>query len=170
MENVMLKPREHEQVDESFISNPKYALSLTHKFRLPREVVWAGLKDADTWTKWLPLNKVTWTSPEPFAVGTTRTVEFSGQEADEYFFVWEEGFRMAFRFSRSSVPVAAFAEEYSLRDVEGGCLLTLKSAVKTNGLVRVALKPFLRVILKHSLRKMEHHLQKNLQYYVEENS
>ncbi|HVL00031.1 MAG TPA: SRPBCC family protein [Dongiaceae bacterium] len=157
----MLKRRVHETVDASIFAEPKYVWSVSHTFKLPRNIVWAALKDADTWTKWLPLDKVIWTSSQPFSVGTTRIVEFAGQQAGEYFFGWEEGYSMAFRFTESKVPFDAFAESYSLRDVPGGCELTLKHAAKTNAFALLAIKPVARVALKQGMKKLEKYLLAN---------
>lgn len=163
----MLKRRIHENVDASIFNNPKYVWTVSHTFRLPRSILWAALKDADTWPRWMPLDKVTWISPAPFSVGTTRTVEFAGQTAGEYFFGWEEGYSMAFRFTESSVPFAAFAESYSLQDVPGGCELTLKHAAKANGLILLAIKPAARMALKLSMKRLEKYLLENRKQFEE---
>lgn len=157
----MFKRRIHESVDASIFDESKYVLNVSHKFNLPRDIVWAALKDAQTWTKWLPLDRVIWTSPKPFSIGTTRTVKFVGQEAHEYFFGWNEGYSMSFCFTESSVPVDVFAERYSLRDVDGGCELTLTNAVKTNELVLMTLKPVIRFLLKQSMKRFEKYLLAN---------
>lgn len=162
----MFKLREQEKVSKDFLKDENYAISVVYSFQLPREVVWAGLRDDETWTKWLPIEKVTWTSPEPFTVGTTRTVVIAGKEVDEYFFDWEEGFLMAFRFDRSGAPVKAFAEEYRLRDVANGCELTLTSAVKANKFGQKIFRLLAKTILLKSLRKFDRHLQKHIDRYT----
>jgi hypothetical protein len=84
--------------------------------------VFACLLDGAAWPRWVPvITKVTWTSPRPFSVGTTRTVDMrGGLSADEHFFAWEPDRRMAFYFTRSSMPVDAFAEDYQLIDLGDG--------------------------------------------------
>lgn len=86
------------------------------------EQVFACLLDGEAWPRWVPvIRKVTWTSPRPFAVGTTRTVDMrGGLSAEEHFFAWEDGRRMAFYFTRTSMPVDAFAEDYQLTDLGDG--------------------------------------------------
>lgn len=87
----------------------------------PKGVVWNALLDAKAWTEWLPITKVEWTSPKPFSVGTTRTVEIGKNIVDETFIIWEEGSRMAFRYDRSGFPVTAGVEDYHITDAPGGC-------------------------------------------------
>ena len=86
----------------------------------PKEVVWNALLDPQAWTEWLPITKVEWTSPQPYGVGTTRTVEIGDNIVDETFIIWEEGSRMAFRFDRSGFPVTAGVEDYHVVDAPGG--------------------------------------------------
>ena len=68
--------------------------------------VFAALEDAAAWPKWAPaIKKVTWTSPKPFGLGTTRTVDLvAGMVAEEEFIGWEPNRRMAFYFTRTSMP------------------------------------------------------------------
>lgn len=116
------KLKQHKSVAGEYLATAKQS-SVVHKFPFPAEMVWKALLDPVAWTEWLPITKVTWTSPEPFAVGTTRTVEIGPQIVEETFFIWEEGRRMAFRFERSSLPISAAVEDYEIRDVRGGCEL-----------------------------------------------
>ncbi len=114
-------PKQHTAVGEDYLAAAKG--SALHRFPFPASAVWAALLDARAWTEWLPITKVTWTSPQPFGVGTTRTVEVGPQVIEETFFAWEEGSRMAFRFERSTLPVSAAVEDYRIVDVPGGCEL-----------------------------------------------
>lgn len=84
--------------------------------------VFAALEDAAAWPKWAPaIKKVTWTSPKPFGLGTTRTVDLiGGMVAEEEFIGWEPNRRMAFYFVRTSMPADAFAEDYVLTDLGDG--------------------------------------------------
>lgn len=113
-------PKAHKPVGEDFLATAKQS-SVVHKFPFPTAMVWKALLDPVAWTEWLPITKVTWTSPEPFGVGTTRTVEIGNEIVEETFFAWEEGRRMAFRFEASTLPVSAAVEDYRLVGVDGGC-------------------------------------------------
>lgn len=117
------EPKQHEKVGEEFLSADTTPPDASHRLPFPPEVVWAALLDGKAWTEWLPLTKVTWTSPEPFGPGTTRTVEAGGAAIEETFYAWEEGQRMAFRFERSPLPIKAGAEDYRVVPAPGGCEL-----------------------------------------------
>jgi hypothetical protein len=57
----------------------KLARSPNEKWRASAEQLFAALEDGPSWSKWVPLIRdVTWTSPKPFAKGTTRTVTLVG--------------------------------------------------------------------------------------------
>lgn len=112
----------HKPVGEDYLAAAKQS-SAVHRFPFPPQMVWNALLDDRAWTEWLPITKVTWTSPKPFGAGTTRTVEVGDQKIEETFFAWDEGKRMAFRFERSTLPVSAAVEDYRVVPVEGGCEL-----------------------------------------------
>ena len=66
---------------------------------------------------------MTWTSPEPYGVGTTRTVRaLRGLSViDEHFFRWEEGRRHSFYATQTSAPLwRSFAEDYLVEPVSDG--------------------------------------------------
>lgn len=113
--------RDHKTVGEAYLAGAP--APVVHAFPFPPGAVWAALLDADAWTRWLPITKVTWTSPRPFGVGTTRTVEIGAQVVEETFFAWEDGRRMAFNFTRSSLPLSAAIEDYRVVATPGGCEL-----------------------------------------------
>ena len=101
------------------------------------EQLFEVLADAESWPHWATvITKVTWTSPEPRGVGTTRTVSMRGGiVGDEEFLAWEPFTHMAFRFNEStSNAIAAFAEDYRVVETAGGCHLTWVMAMKPNGL------------------------------------
>jgi carbon monoxide dehydrogenase subunit G len=94
------------------------------------------LSDAESWPHWASvITKVTWTSPEPRGIGTTRTVHMRGGiVGDEEFLAWEPFCHMAFRFNRASTnSIAAFAEDYRVVETPGGCHLSWVMAMKPNG-------------------------------------
>jgi hypothetical protein len=117
----MPKLRAHTKVGEDYLAGATARAS--HAFALPASAVWASLLDAKAWTEWLPITKVTWTSPQPFGVGTTRTVDIGKQSVEEVFFAWDEGSRMAFYFERSTLPVSAGIEDYRVVSTANGCEL-----------------------------------------------
>lgn len=110
----------------------------------PAAVVFRILEDGPSWKAWLNLD-VDWTSERPFGVGTTRTVTGpGGLRIEEFFVAWEDGCRMAFRFDRATMPVAAFAEDWSVRPTgDDSCELVWSYAYDWTGpLAAVAAKAF----------------------------
>lgn len=117
----MPRLRDCKDVGEDYLAGANAKAS--HAFSVPAEAVWAALLDAKAWTEWLPITGVTWTSPQPFGVGTTRTVDIKQNKVEEYFFAWEEGRRMAFRFVRATLPLSAGVEDYRVVPTATGCEL-----------------------------------------------
>ncbi|MHA3022235.1 SRPBCC family protein [Mycobacterium sp. BMJ-28] len=135
-----------EQVDLDFISEAPFRFVSTVDLAITPEQVFEVLADAQSWPHWATvITKVTWTSPAPYGVGTTRTVHMRGGiVGDEEFLSWEPHSHMAFRFNQASTTaIAAFAEDYWVvpttdADVAagatpGGCNLTWVMAMKPNG-------------------------------------
>lgn len=91
-------------------------------------------EDPAAWDAWAGA-KVTWTSPRPFGVGTTRTVGLGPITAYEEFLIWDAGERLTFHFVAASSPCfAAFVEDYRVRDLGGGrCALEWSMAFELNG-------------------------------------
>ncbi len=104
-----------------FSSAPVYLVNEAKTTATPDEV-FRSLKDPQSWSRWAPaITNVTWTSPEPFGVGTTRTVEMiQGMVGEEVFVAWEDARRMAFIFTRANMPARAFGEEWTVEPLPGG--------------------------------------------------
>jgi len=124
--------------------------------------------DPASWPRWVPgIGSVHWTSPQPFEVGTTRTVVFwGGMEVYELFSRWEDGREMAFHFTGTNQEVwRSFGEHYLVDDLgDGRCRLTWTMAFETTGpaakvfpLLRWMLAPtmgFYLALLKRYCRKL----------------
>jgi len=131
-----------ERVELSFIQSAPFRFSNSVDLAITPEQLFEVLADADAWPRWAKvITKVTWTSPEPYGVGTTRVVDMrGGLTGDEEFLAWEPYTYLAFRFnSCSNKAVAAFAEEYRVVETPGGCRLTWTMAQKPNGPARFGL-------------------------------
>ena len=125
-----------EPVDLDFISEAPFRFVSTVDLAITPEQVFEVLSDAESWPHWASvITKVTWTSPEPRGVGTTRTVEMRGGiTGHEEYLVWQPCTRMAFRFNEASTgAIAAFAEDYWVVPTAGGCNLTWVMAMKPKG-------------------------------------
>ncbi|MGO9384753.1 MAG: SRPBCC family protein [Mycobacterium sp.] len=131
-----------ERVDLDFIDNAPFVFRNSVDLAITPEQLFEVLADAEAWPRWASvITKVTWTSPEPRGVGTTRTVEMRGRIAgNEEYLAWEPFTHMAFRFNECSTrSVAAFAEDYRVEVIPGGCRLTWTMAQKPAGPARLAM-------------------------------
>ena len=149
-----------ERVDLSFVDTAPFRFRNSVDLAITPEQLFEVLADAESWPRWAKvITKVTWTSPEPRGVGTTRTVEMRGGiVGKEEFLAWEPFTRMAFRFNECSTrAVAAFAEDYRVEVIPGGCRLTWTMAQKPAGPSRVAMPvvgPLLNLGLRRFLRNL----------------
>ncbi|BAV42090.1 SRPBCC family protein [Mycobacterium ulcerans] len=153
-----------ERVDLSFVDPDSGQAPFLYRnsvdLAITPEQLFEVLSDAESWPSWAPvITKVTWTSPPPFRVGTTRTVEMrGGLVGNEEFIAWEPFSHMAFRFNECSTQaVAAFAEDYRVEVIPGGCRLTWTMAQKPAGPARLGMMlfgPLLKLGLRRFLRKL----------------
>jgi len=119
-------------------------LHLRGRFAIPKraEEVWADLT-SDTPLDWCRiLQEVTWTSPRPFGVGTTRTVRalHGASVLKERYFRWEEGRRHSFHVVEASAPLFRWlAEDYLVEPgPDDSCTFTWTIAARPRGLARLA--------------------------------
>ncbi len=107
----MPKLRTLRAVDADYAATGPNTTTLRQAMARPAADLFRCLEDGPAWKEWLGID-VEWTSDPPFGVGTTRTVTRGRVRIDEEFLAWEEGRRMNFHFTRSTLPMAAFAEDY----------------------------------------------------------
>ncbi|WP_373139322.1 SRPBCC family protein [Mycobacterium marinum] len=153
-----------ERVDLSFVDPDSGQAPFLYRnsvdLAITPEQLFEVLSDAESWPSWAPvITKVTWTSPPPFRVGTTRTVQIrGGLVGNEEFIAWEPFSHVAFRFNECSTQaVAAFAEDYRVEVIPGGCRLTWTMAQKPAGPARLGMMlfgPLLNLGLRRFLRKL----------------
>ena len=94
---------------------PRSASSAPSTWPITPEQLFEVLSDAESWPQWASvITNVAWTSPQPYDIGTTRTVTMRGGIiGHEEFLAWEPYSHMAFRFNdASTTSIAAFAEDY----------------------------------------------------------
>ncbi len=109
----MPKMRTLQQVGADYPSTAPVSGTFSKLLPCSADTAFRCFEDGAAWKKWLDID-VEWTSPQPFGVGTTRTITANGQTIEEYFTAWEQGRLLSFRFERATLPLAAFAEEYLL--------------------------------------------------------
>jgi carbon monoxide dehydrogenase subunit G len=127
-----------ERVDLDFVDTARYRFVSTVDLAITPEELFEVLSEADSWSRWATaLADVKWTSPEPYGLGTTRTVTMRGGAVNDAEFVaWEPYSHMAFRLNQSTTKgLAAFVEDYQVQETPSGCHLTWTVAITPRGLI-----------------------------------
>jgi hypothetical protein len=109
---------------------------------VPPERVWESLaSDRSMWDWGVGVKRLTWTSPRPFGVGTTREVvlPYGTMTVREEFFRWDEGSGFSFYVVEANRPgFVRFAEDYVIEPDGEGCVFTWTIALEPKpGLLRV---------------------------------
>ena len=147
-------------VDSAFFDTAPVQLRDSFEISRPATDVWAQLTadDALYWCR--ILSDVTWTSPRPFGVGTTRTVKAlrGANVLKERFFRWENGSRMSFYAVEASVPgFRHFAEDYLVEpNSETSCRFTWTVAIDPAPAGRITM-PMNRALLGTLFRDTRKH-------------
>ncbi len=147
-------------VDETFFDLAPVRLSETFEVPFAAARVWEDLAgEVPLW--WCKLlRSVTWTSPRPFGVGTTRTVRAIANASvlNEYFFRWEEGRRQSFYLLEANLPTfRRLAEDYLVEPTSATtCRFTWTIAVESHPLARLA-DPANRLLLSTLFRDTRRH-------------
>jgi hypothetical protein len=147
-------------VQETFFDTAP--LRVAEAFDVPRPAaqVWEELT-VDNPLSWCRLLRdITWTSPRPFGVGTTRTARTIGNAnvLHERFFRWEEGRRQSFYVLEANVPFfRRFAEDYLIEPrSETSCRFTWTIAIEPHPAFRPA-NPVNRLLLSTLFRDTRRH-------------
>lgn len=156
----MARMRDLQLVDDGFVETAPHRYANSVDLRITPEQLFEVFADADAWPRWVSsLTKVTWTSPQPFGAGTTRTVGIrGGVVGDEEFFTWDAPTRIAFRFNAASTRlVTAFSERYDVVPTADGCRLTWSLGIDVPGPLRrpVALaRPVVDMVFRGDLARL----------------
>src|ERR1700739_3868915 len=125
-----------EPADDAFLASAPKIYRETFEIPRPAQQVWEELVADGTlnWGRMLGRGGQ-WTSPQPYGVGTTRTMKaaFGAIVLHEKFFRWEEGKRYSFYVERANLPLfKRFAEDYTLEETgPSSCRLTWIIACET---------------------------------------
>lgn len=145
-------------VDEEFFDTAPLKLVGTFEVPRPAGEVWAELTAEHPlwWCRFL--RDVSWTSPRPFGVDTTRTARPLVGEIRERFFRWEEGRRKSFYVVEASFPAfRALAEDYLVEPTsEAACRFTWTIAAEPHPAARLA-NPVNRLVLTTLFRDTRKH-------------
>ena len=109
-----------ETVGEDFLDSAPQRQVGVFDIPRPADQVWAELTSDETLSWCGALARVTWTSPRPFGVGTTRNVKarLPGLALNETYFRWDEGSRKSFYVREATLPLfRRFAEDYLVEEI-----------------------------------------------------
>ena len=110
--------------DEDLIHQASRRVGLSVDVARPAHAVWESLTADDPMSSYCRIiSRIDWTSPRPFAVGTTRTVRVLGGlfVFDESYVRWEEARRKVFVCVRMNLPlIRRFAEDYLVEPMGPG--------------------------------------------------
>jgi len=127
--------------------------------------LWQVLEEAESWPQWSFVKHMSWTSPRPFRVGTTRTIETRGgvRVVDEVV-AWHPEVHLAFRVTASTLAdEGASVEEYRIEPTPQGCRLTWTLAHDPKN------PPLLvRIIAKRVMRSKYREYLANLRKYTDQ--
>ncbi len=116
-----------ETVDLTYFDRAVRRFDFTVELNCSGDQLFQVFEDEIAWTVWAGgIQNVTWTSSKPYGVGTTRTVDLSGNlTLYERFIAWESGRHMAFCLDGTNRKTwKIFAENYDIKDLgEGQCQL-----------------------------------------------
>jgi hypothetical protein len=153
-----------EEVGIDFLETAPYKIVTETTMEASCKEVFEILGDETLWPEWFDeMQKVTWTTPLPRAVGTQRVVELTSVRALEHFVVWEDDRRFAFRFVETNRPLfGAFMEDYLLEERgEDRCVLVWKAAWKPTLVTKLAAP-----IVQRQLRAMFERASRDLAAFV----
>jgi hypothetical protein len=154
------------KVGLEFLDQTRNVFRVEEIVRATPEQVFEVFEDAHAWTVWaMPIQKVEWTSPKPFGVGTTRTVSMmGGMDGYEEFIAWERGKRMAFSFVGCSKDATEkFLEDYRVTDLgDGRCRVEWYMAMEPRGFSRHLMwmtRPIMRMANRRMFRKFREYTE-----------
>lgn len=122
-------------VDESFFRTAPIVHRYPVKLPASPEQVWESISSDESMRAWKGLHvpSLTWTSPRPFGVDTTREVVLPLQmmTVHERFFRWDEGKGYSFYVYEANRPLLdRFAEDYVIEADGDGAVLTWTIALE----------------------------------------
>jgi hypothetical protein len=149
-------------VDEHLLETAKARAIAEREMAVSAEQLFATLEDGPSWTKWTGVvREVTWTSPKPFAIGTTRTLKLGGGITfDEVFWAWEPNRRMGFSVAAASIGwLSGLSEVYEIAPLSSErCRLRWVLAASFPGALgktEPGLGPIFQIIQRRLLKKLE---------------
>jgi hypothetical protein len=123
-----------EPADSSVFAEAPQVYRFPTRLPVPPERVWESIASDASVSAWgLGVQALTWTSPRPFGVGTTREVvlPLKVMTVREQFFRWDEGHGYSFFVREANRPgLRRFAEDYVVEPDGDGTLFTWTIALE----------------------------------------
>jgi hypothetical protein len=130
--------------DAEFFTSAPHVFRYQKRFAAPPEQVWESLTSDASIAAWsVAVKEVTWTSPRPFGIGTTREVVAPGglSRMRERYFRWDEGRGNSFAVYESNLRLfKRFAEDYVVEPDGAETLFTWTVAIEPNGAFTLPVK------------------------------
>lgn len=137
--------------DAGFFTTAPLLFNYEKRYAAPPDRVWESLASDESLAAWSSaIKKLTWLSPRPFGVGTTREVVLAPGIARvyEHFFRWDEGRGYSFYVSHSTAPTfTRMAEDYAVVPDGDATIFRWTIAIEPKGVLSLpfkALAPGLR--------------------------
>lgn len=149
MLHVMTRWFSVESTDAGFFHTAPHVFRYEKHYDATPEQVWESLQSDESLSAWgRSLSSLTWTSPRPFGVGSTREVGIGPTRVAERFFSWDEGSGYSFYVYQANAPLfRRFAEDYRIAPEGTGTRFTWLVAIEPVPALRLpfkALAPALR--------------------------
>ncbi|MET0900977.1 MAG: SRPBCC family protein [Mycobacterium sp.] len=139
-----------ESTDSTVFDTAPHVFRYEMRYDAPPDVVWTSLVCDNSLADWGPsVQDVTWTSPRPFGVGTTREVvlPLGVSRVRENFFRWDEGRGYSFYVYETNAPLfRRFAEDYAVAPEGTGTLFTWTVAIEPKHALRLPFRVLAPVI------------------------
>ena len=115
-----------ERVGLELIETARFRSTNSVDLAITPSQLWQVLEDAESWPRWSMVTRMTWTSPRPLRVGSTRAIELrAGACAIEEVIAWHPQSHLAFRMNQTSLATeGASVEEHRIEATPQGCRLT----------------------------------------------
>ena|SRR5579859_7560887 len=147
-------------VEEDFFDDAPFRVNATLAIPRAAEEVWSDFTAEHPLAWCRIIDRITWTSPRPFGVGTRRTgSSLKGTSViEEVFFRWEEGRCQSFYATHISNPLfRRFAEDYLIEPVAPtACRFSWTIAIEPRRGAQVA-NPLNRMLLGTLFRDTSKH-------------
>lgn len=138
-----------EPADTEFFDSAPHVFRYEKHYDAGPAQVWESLQSDASLSEWgSTVTSLTWTSPRPFGVGSTRTVCLGPAQVHERFFRWDDGSGYSFYVHEANAPLfRRFAEDYRVEPEGTGTKFTWLVAIEPVGAMRLpfrALAPLVK--------------------------